>query len=63
VDAHTFIKQAKKDSTNAVSKKVDGSCFPGPERSANGEIHATRAHNNVISELQNGKIKLRRASQ
>jgi hypothetical protein len=54
VDAHTFIKQAKK-SLNRCLQKVDCSWFLGQERSADGGIHATRDHNNIRTVLWNMK--------
>jgi hypothetical protein len=58
VDAQTFIKQAKKVQTNVVCQKADDNCFLGQERSADGEIHSTRNHNNITSVLRNIKKKL-----
>jgi hypothetical protein len=53
----------KKFKQTSASQKADDNCFLGQERSADGEIHATKDHNNVRSVLQNSKKKLIRAIQ
>jgi hypothetical protein len=62
VDAHTFTRQAEIVSTNIAWQKADGNCFLGQERSADGEIHASRDHNNITAVILNTK-KLLRAIQ
>jgi hypothetical protein len=43
VDEHTFIKKLKKfKQTLFACQKADGNCFMGEERSADGEIQASR---------------------
>jgi hypothetical protein len=54
VYAHTLIKQAEKVQTN-VCQKADGNSFLGQKKSADGGIHATRRHNNVISVFRKAK--------
>jgi hypothetical protein len=59
---YTLItKQAEKLCTNVVCQKADD-LFLEQERSADGGVHETRGHNNIISVLRNTK-KLRRAIQ
>jgi hypothetical protein len=48
---HSPNKPKKFKQTMSTSQKADGNCFLGQERSADGEICATRDHNNIRSVL------------
>jgi hypothetical protein len=48
-------KKPKKFKQTSARKVIDGNCFLGQERSADGGIHATRDHNNITSVLRNTK--------
>jgi hypothetical protein len=52
---HSPNKQKKFRQTLSPYQKADSNCFLGQERSAAGEIHATRDHNNVRSASRNNK--------
>jgi hypothetical protein len=46
-------KPKKLKQTLSACQKADDNCFLGQERSADGEIHATRNHSNVGNVLRN----------
>jgi hypothetical protein len=53
VDANIFTKQADKfKQTWSTCQKVDGNCFLGQEKSADGRVHATRDNNDVRNVLR-----------
>jgi hypothetical protein len=62
VDVHTFTKQTEKLKKKVICQKAGGYCFLGQERGADGDIHATRDHNNIRSVLRNAE-KLHRDIQ
>jgi hypothetical protein len=52
---HSSQTPRKFKQTLSTCQKADGNCLLGQERSADGRIHATRDHSNVISVLRNNK--------
>jgi hypothetical protein len=52
---HSPNKPKKFKQTLSACQKVDGNCFLGQERSADGGIHATSNHSTVRSVLRNTK--------
>jgi hypothetical protein len=60
MQARSPNKPKKFKQTLSARQKADGDCFLGQWGSADGEIHATRGHNNVRSVFRNIN-KLRRA--
>jgi hypothetical protein len=52
IHTHSPNKTTKFKQPLSVCQIVDGNCFLGQERSADGVIHATRDHSNIRSVLR-----------